>query len=60
MIHQVCAVTFDLLVGRDGAKDNFGELAAFERAIGDPTTGRISTDNTVARIVPTQQLPWAS
>lgn len=28
-------VSLDLLVGTDGAKNDFGELAAFERPIGD-------------------------
>lgn len=31
----MCTIAFDLLVGGDGAEDNFGELAAFEGAVGD-------------------------
>lgn len=37
MGHEVGAVAFHLLVRGDCAKDDFGELAAFEGAIGDPT-----------------------
>jgi len=33
------AVTFDLLVGGDGAEDDFGELAAFEGAVGNAAAG---------------------
>jgi len=31
--HEVGAIALDLLVGRDGAEDDFGELAAFEGAV---------------------------
>ncbi|KAH0357224.1 histone acetyltransferase, partial [Aureobasidium melanogenum] len=35
MRHEVCAVTFDLLIAAYSAEDDFGELAALERAICD-------------------------
>lgn len=33
--HEVRTVSLDLLVGADGAKDDFGKLAAFEGSVGD-------------------------
>ena len=39
----MCAVAFDLLVGRDGTEDDFGELAALEGSVGYSTVGYLST-----------------
>ena len=47
--HEMRAVTFDLLIGRDGAEDYFSKLAAVERSICDaseqcqraPLNGRV-------------------
>lgn len=33
--HEMRTVSLDLLVGADGAKDDFGKLAAFEGSVGD-------------------------
>lgn len=33
--HEMRTVTLDLLIGTDGAKDDFGKLAAFEGSVGD-------------------------
>lgn len=33
--HEMRAVSLDLLVGTDGAKDDFGKLAAFKGSVGD-------------------------
>ena len=38
--HEVSAIAFNLLVGGDGAEDNFGELAGVERAVGNTPTNR--------------------
>ena len=35
VVHQVGAVAFDLLVGGDGAEDDFGEFARMEGPVGD-------------------------
>lgn len=35
MGHEMGTVAFDLLVGTDGAEDDFGELATFERTVCD-------------------------
>ena len=37
----MCAVAFDLLIGGDGAEDDFGELTAFEGAVGDASGGGV-------------------
>ncbi len=45
MGHEVCAVAFYLLVGGDGAKDDFGKLARVEWAVGDsPVSGLAFAD----------------
>ena len=43
--HEVCAVTLDLLVRRDGAEDDFGELAAFEGTVGYPAAIFVNVDS---------------
>ena len=35
--HEVCAVAFDLLIGRDGAEDYFGKSTAVEGAVSYPS-----------------------
>ena len=41
--HEVRAVAFDLLVGRDGAEDNLSELPAVEGAVGDSSVVRLAS-----------------
>lgn len=60
----MCSVTFDLLIRRDGAKDDFGELALVEGTVGDATglylLAALFMWRWLAQCAHTQPLPMAS